>query len=207
MPLSDLKTASPGFLRGFNFSALVDGLVAKLFGEVERPPWLKFTISTRRDAMAMQTLFDLGVSISPERGVSMTDTGWRVGWQPPRRRFAITFPLPDNVLAEFRDEFPDLFCAAFEAALLEDAHRFYEVDPRIGWRRSKEGDTLPVSRLLDPPEHFSRDGRPISVWEDGKPRLEHPACPFCRELHHPSELPQWGGANMMWVHPECWRGT
>lgn len=206
MPSTSLKTASPGFLRNINFSGLTDARLRTLFGEVEQPPWMKFTIHPVRDACRGETVFNLTVDIDPQRKVTLSPDGLRVGRRHRRRRFRVSFPVPDAVMVEFGDRLSDMFGEWLERAIRSEAHKLYELDPRIGWRYEKDGDELPRSPLFDPPGEFSRTGLPVRDEEDPTV-VEYSRCPFCREVHEKPEAPIWGGANLMWVHPYCWRGS
>lgn len=204
MPFPDSSVASPGFLRGINFSALANSFVQKQFGEVRQPSWMKFTISSTRDSLRMQTVFALVVEIDPERQIDLDTGGLRVAPQRRRRSFHVPFPVPDSVFREFSDRLPDIFTTWLEQAIKANAFRFYELDPRIGWRVQKPGDELSRSPLLDPSEPFSRTGE--RVYKGGDVLVE-PRCPFCQEPHEDGSRPLWGGGNLMWVHHHCWRGS
>ena len=208
MPSSTLQSASPGFLRDFNFSTLTQAIIEKMFGGAERPSWMRFSITSRRDERALQIVFKLCVDIEPERRVNFSTSGFRVGPSRRKRGFDVEFEVADPVIRGMRAELPELFIQWLESAMKRNAHKFYELDPRIGWRRVKKGDELPVSPLFDPPERFSRDGFPW--WTEAPTAVEEsgiePRCPFCREVHEEEHPPIWGGANLMWVHTHCWRG-
>jgi hypothetical protein len=200
-----LKTPSGTFLRNINFSALTDAHVRKLFGDVERPAWMKFTIHPSSDPARRQIVFALVVDIDPRPVVDFSPTGARVESWGTRRRFEVVFQIPDPVLAEFYNELPDMFCGWLTKAINEKAHKFYELDPRIGWSVSN-GDELAKSPLFDPSGEFSRTGLPERD-EDDPAIVTYSRCPFCRETHKDEDKPVWGGANLLWVHPHCWRGS
>ena len=94
--------------------------------------------------------------------------------------------------------------------MLGNAHKLYEMDPRIGWRYHQTADatSLPASRLLDPRGPISRTGMPIlrEGLDHVPPRggIETPRCSFCREEHTWREPSVWAGGNLMWVHARCW---
>lgn len=209
MPSTHLKNTDPGFLRDINFSALADGLIRNLFGKAERPAWMKFKISSFADVLEMQTVFGLIVDLDPQPAVDFGGSGFRVGPKRRRRGFTVEFRVPDRVLVEFRDDFPKMFCVWLEKAITENAHKFYELDPRIGWRCTGTDAELSVSPLFDPPAPFSRTGHRVHVKSDPEDPavLVEPRCPFCREPHEDGTAPIWGGANLRWVHHHCWRGS
>lgn len=204
MPSTVSSVTSPGFLREINFSALANGFIQKLFGDVKKPSWMKFTISHARAALEMQTIFSLRVEIEPHRQMDVTKGGLSVGPERRRRSFQVPFEIPYSVVEQFRDELPDMFTTWLKQAIRSNAHKFYELDPRIGWRVEKPGDELSRSLLLDPLGPFSRTGE--RVYKGGELLVE-PRCPFCREPHVERSSPLWGGANLMWVHHHCWRGS
>ena len=205
MPSTGLKTPSGTFLRDINFSALTDAHVRKLFGDVERPAWMKFTIIFHREPARMQTVFLLRVDIKPQPAVDFSSSGLRVGPSRRSRGFEVDFTIPDSVLREFRNEVPDMFCGWLTKAIQGKAHKFYELDPRIGWS-VQDGDELAESPLFDPSGEFSRTGLPERDEEDPTV-VSYSRCPFCRENHEEGTSPVWGGANLMWVHSHCWRGS
>lgn len=207
MPLPNPKTTSPGFLRNVNFSALGEGVIEKLFGEVRRPGWMRFTVVFDREVHTRQTVFQLVVDIDPQPAVSLEETDILRVNRLRRRKFNVPFRVPDHVLEELRNELPQMFCSWLRKALLENAHRFYELDPRMGWKSESPGDELPVSELLDPSIPFSRTGEPVVVpASSSSPKtVLNPSCPFCRQEHPAGSSPLWAGANLMWVHEQCWR--
>ena len=219
MPVELSETTASGFLREFNFQALTQALVDGLLGEVRRPDWLKIDLATAPDALQQRFVFTIHVTLgahrrrvdlgpSPEASSDTRELGLK-----RHRTFVSEFPLPQSVIREFRGDLPSMYKTWVEKTLLGNAHRFYEADPRIGWRYGAAGGTgeLPASRLLDPREPFSRTGLPtLDMADDGgrDPIVESlgpPRCPFCRGAHSWSRPPVWAGANLLWVHPGCWR--
>lgn len=219
MPVELSETIASGFLREFNFHTLTQALIDELLGEVKRPDWLKIELSAQPDALRRQFLFTIGVTLREhQRRVDLGPSSrgvadWRKLGLKRSRTFVSEFPLPESVIHEFRGDVPTMYRRWIEGALLGNAHRFYEADPRIGWRygAALARGQLPVSRLLDPREPFSRTGLPMLQTEGlsrGDPiqeELKSPCCPFCREEHSWSQAPVWAGANLLWVHPGCWR--
>jgi hypothetical protein len=128
------------------------------------------------------------------------------------RRLNMVFDVGDDVTSRGDGEhLARVVREKFRSGLLSSAHLLYEFDPRMGWRweGTKSRMELPVSRLFDPPEPFSRSGVPLILdREVGGYRsnaFDAPKCPFCREAHDFSDPPLWAGANLMWVHVKCWR--
>ena len=216
MSLLTQETGQSGFLRSFHFSGLANGLVNELLGKVERPSWLLFTFRMAPDVAARRMVFTINVQISPHmRRVRLRDgaepllVGTKHG-----RRFHAELGLPDTTVREAPKEVPRLVRDAFKASLLSDAYRFYEFDPRIGWRwDGKEDFELLKSALFDPRGPMSRSGVPLILRRDGSepgysPQEVHePRCPFCREAHTFDDPPLWAGGNLLWVHARCWRRT
>lgn len=207
MPSTGVKTPPPGFLREINFSALANAHIRRLFGDVVQPAWMKFTIWSTREVAELQTVFSLRIEANPQPTVSFATSGLRVRGVPSfrPRDFTVEFRVPDTVLMEFREELPDMFGKWLTQAIKEKAHKLYEFDPRIGWQWKQTGDELPASPLFDPPGGCSRTGLPERDEEDPT-RVSYSRCPFCREVHE-GDAPIWGGANLRWVHPHCWRGS
>lgn len=207
MPLQTLKTTSPGFLRESHFSTLADSLIKGMFGEAKRPPWMKFTITSQHKAAERLHVFSLCVDIEPHRKVNIGAAGGLSIGSPRRHHsFTVPFEVPDSVIAEFREDLADMFTKWLEAALWANAHRFYEFDPRAGWRWDGSAEELPVSKLFDPPEKFNRCGLQIIVSAANSPVPDlGPCCFFCQRSHTVDDPPAWAGANLMWVHLGCWR--
>lgn len=61
------KNLSSGFLRDFHFSTMADSVIADLFGEVEPPSWMKFTIGHTQDPDRRQFVFTITVTIEPPK--------------------------------------------------------------------------------------------------------------------------------------------
>lgn len=209
MSVAETLKSPNGFLREFHFSTLTLAIIDDLLGSVKRQPWMKFTASHVRDPLQLRFLFTIKIRLEAhQRRVQHGDHVRMVGLKYDRS-FALDFSLPDSVIEEFRDEVPKMFSTWLRNGLLGSAHKFYEVDPRIGWRWDRERDRheLPVSKLFDPPERFSRTGLPVASIRppDADPLAESPRCAFCRAAHSLVDPPIWAGANLMWVHRTCWR--
>lgn len=219
MPVELSDTTASGFLREFNFHTLTLALVDELLGEVKRPSWLKVELEAHPEPSKRQFIFTILVTLEEhQRRVDLgpspgSPTNERVLGLKRARTFVSDFPVPDSVIEQFRAKLPDMYRTWIEQAMLGNAHRFYEADPRIGWRYGAAGQAgeLPRSRLLDPREPFSRTGLPMlgtagdSARDPIQEDLGSPRCPFCRDEHTWAQAPVWAGANLMWVHPDCWR--
>lgn len=208
MSVEALKTSSTGFLREFHFSTLAQGVIDDLMGEVERPSWMTFAVNQTSDPLAREILFTITVRIAPhKRTVILYEGKIGVGSDKPRR-FDLVFPVPERVLVEFRDQLPTMFANWLKSALLENAYKLYEADPRIGFQPHDMVDELVPSPLFDPPERFSRTGLPVNslnLSEFDEKSYEPPHCAFCGAPHSMRSAPVWAGANLMWIHPRCWR--
>jgi hypothetical protein len=215
VPVELSEIASTGFLRKFNFQTLARQVMRDLWGDVAVPAWFQVTINSRPELQAQSFVFTISVRL--------LEHGWEADLGPTRltpskkrqvglkveRGFGLEFPVPQNVIQQFKSELPTMFTKFLEGALLGNAHRLYELDPRIGWRHGFNGDPqLSTSRLLDPRGPFSRTGVPFvtTAPEGWDPISGHkpPRCSFCREDHSRAEPPVWAGANLMWVHARCW---
>lgn len=85
-------------------------------------------------------------------------------------------------------------------AVKELAFSLREHDPRIGTVLA-EGvlkDFLPRCPLFDPPRI-----RP-PAWKRGA-GIDAAPCPLCSDGFGQGYPAMWGGGNLMWVHPSCWR--
>jgi hypothetical protein len=217
VPVELSEPTATGFLREFNFHTLTQGVLDRLFGEVERPKWMKFTLGTEPDPLAQQFVFTIDVTLEKhDRDVDLGPTPRssktvRVVGLRRARRIAFRFPVPQTVIRELRSEVPNMYSNWLEGGLKGSAHKFYELDPRIGWRHLgvEPFKRLPHSPLLDPREPFSRTGLPFPAvnsegWDPILASLRPPRCSFCRGDHAWSEPPVWAGANLMWVHARCW---
>lgn len=217
MPVKLSESTASGFLREFNFHTLTQALISELLGEVKYPDWLKVGLSTRPDPLPRQFLFTIRVTLkahrryvdlgpSPRSPVNHRELGLKRG-----RTFVSEFPVPENVIQEFRGDLPKMYRMWVEQTLMGNAHRLYEADPRIGWRYGIGGSTkgLPRSRLFDPYSPFSRTGLPMLDAGSGElvESLNPPQCPFCQVPHGWSQPPVWAGANLLWVHLDCWRAS
>ena len=65
----------------------------------------------------------------------------------------------------------------------------YEIDPRIGFTLLPGMSDFPRSFLFDP---------------DAGNNLYPGRCVFCTDPFTRSNIPMWGGGNVMWVHKSCW---
>jgi hypothetical protein len=198
-----------GFLREFHFSTLAQAVIDDLLGSVKRQPWMKFTATAARDMVEARFLFTMTVKLEVHQRRVEHDRHVRMVGLKHGRKFVLDFSVPDSVVVEFRKRVPEMFATWLREGLLGSAHKFYEADPRIGWRwGDPRRDKLPVSKLFDPPERFSRTGLPVpSVlpMEEAIPLAETPHCAFCRKAHRFEDPPIWAGANLMWIHRTCWR--
>lgn len=188
------------FLREFQFSTLGQAVIAELMGEVRLPHWLNFTITHQPSAKEKSFVFTITVTAQAHKRVMQTGVGVRNIGLDQQQILECGFSVPQSVIDQFREQLPELFEKWMKAALLENAHRLYELDPRAGWLAKKD-DLLPRCPLFDPPEKFSRLGVPTVSASD--PGLE-PSCPFCDRSHSWIDPPVWAGANLMWVHRQCW---
>jgi|GEM_PF-4816399 len=175
--------------------------------------WLNFKFGVSPDVSHRSTRFTTDVVISPNFRfpVALPEGDEIVVSTRSGRRLHAEFALPDDLVRSSRGDLGNVVRDGFRSSLLSGAHRLYEFDPRIGWRWDGTRDRveLPVSRLFDPPEPFSRHGVPLILDRDGseyRPQQIHePRCPFCRRAHEFDDPPIWAGANLMWVHRRCWR--
>jgi hypothetical protein len=191
--------------------ALFD-LFTELLGEVAAPPWLQLRLSTERHPSRFSTALHLTVQV--ERHVSLLPNPLTrrspIGPEPTPtftrgpQSFSIPLQASDG-LREFHERLD--FMQRARQQLLDEAYLLYEFDPRVGWSFDGDG-VLPSCPLLDPKPAFSRTG----LFEEdarrlGKlpPRSMRSRCPFCRDGHF--DPPIWGGGNLLWVHPVCWRNV
>jgi len=195
------KTLQTGFLRDFHFSTLAEVVLTEVFGEFSQPHWMKFEIDAALDAVEHRFLFRIIVRIEPHSRKAVIDGVLHQSRFDRRKAFTFDFGIPRNVVEQFRSDVPKLFIKWMNETLRKNAYRIYEFDPRIGFLWDGESG-LPVCPLFDPPEDFSRTGLPM---EGKKLTLLEPSCAFCGEAHTEANPPIWGGANMMWLHRECWR--
>lgn len=210
MSVAEVLKSPNGFLREFHFSTLAQAVIDDLLGSVKRQPWMKFTATSTRNVLAADFLFTITVKLEAhERRVQHGPCTWKVGLKRDRK-FLLDFKVPDSVVVEFRERIPEMFSKWLRESLLGSAHKFYEADPRIGWRWTgqRNGIELPTSKLFDPPERFSRTGLPppsIRPLLSADPTATTPHCAFCRSAHTLADAPIWAGANLMWIHRSCWR--
>lgn len=206
MSVEALKTSSTGFLRELHFSTMTEAAIGDLLGEVERPSWMKFSGEQLMDPARGEVIFTIVIELAGHKKFLEINEK-RITVEKRFRRFGFEFKVPDSVIVEFRERLPELYVKWLKEALLDNAYKLYEADPRIGWQSKDMTDELPTSKLFDPRQPFSRTGRPVWVKDSpGEPaRLLQCSCPFCSEPHDAGEPPVWGGANLMWVHSRCWR--
>lgn len=199
MPSFQKNSHSLDFLREVSFSGLVQAVVRDMFGEVQVPPWVKFTLSVAGNPVRLEQAFLFEAAVQEHRTLSVDGSSLTASGQRRGRRIAFEFGVPDQVIREFRPDLPEMLSRWLENALKANAHKFYEMDPRIGWKWSRVGDELPKSPLLDPPGPMSRTGfvLPEQVGIESR-------CPFCSEEHERHDPPVWAGGNLMWVHSHCW---
>ena len=76
---------------------------------------------------------------------------------------------------------------AFRKLVLDLRGFLYEYDPRLGHTWAP-GRPLPRCPLFDA-EHMQKTPT---------------TCFFCHKALMTTDPPMWGGANVGWVHPECW---
>lgn len=120
---------------------------------------------------------------------------------PRPKSFDFRFNIPRSVVEQFRSDVPKLFVKWTKTTLLANAYKLYEFDPRKGWSWDY-AEGLPSCPLFDPVGDFSRTGLSIESQEGS---IIEPTCAFCGKPHDAASPPLWAGANMMWLHRECWR--
>lgn len=186
---------SPGFLKEFHFSTVLDDVFRRLLGEVGRPTWLSVELQNIQNVHDFGTSFVLLI-VSAEHVVRPASGA--ADEFVPRKTVSVELKVSGYEIQQKGRDLPRHVLEWAEHTLLDSAFHFYELDPRIGWQYNPEDPDarLPVSPFFDPIEEFSRTGFPEGGLES--------VCAICGEPHTIEEAPVWAGTNLMWVHARCW---
>jgi hypothetical protein len=207
-------------LNRFSEDSVVSNLFTKLMGAVPVPVFWKIRLESFRSPTRLQSLLNLEIRVGRHTRIVYGSNGqnWTEdvdGWVTSDQE-----PIDDWVMRSMSHRERTEHLSQHMGALF---HRLgptlYEYDPRIGFNPAQKG-ALPKCPFLDPHEVFSRTGmlgtllQEQAAHEYGQFQREVPEellagsnCPLCDSEIDGSRSYMWGGANMLWVHHECWRQT
>lgn len=210
MSLGIDKRQQSDALSEFLASEFVSRFLKTQMGAVHPPNFWKMSLESLRDPQHLQILLALRVEVGFHTRIIYGSngefwdeevSGWVAADQEPLLDLYVTPQEQMNAAVE-----------ALKALFHRIGPRLYEYDPRIGFNPARKG-TLPLCPLLDPHEMFSRSGVVSGLLQEHFPNTVHVDlmaghdCPLCDEEIDGGRSFMWGGANIMWVHHECWRAA
>jgi len=188
--LGNTKTQDWGFINDFQWVGATKIIALQLLGMARPPPHWSIECTTAADPPRLSTDIEVRIEIQPCHMNIAGQLESRPGWVTQHRRGVHNMDIQRHATVSDKARY---LGTVLESVLFEMGPFLYEHDPRIG-HQGHQGP-LPVSPMLDPPGRWSREP------QFGPPDY---TCPLCDQ-----EIDDfmWGGGNLTWVHPECWRNA